>query len=192
MAEQPVPPPARPGSRAHLQALDAAVGSRPELTGSRSANKPGVVVIGQDDSGKPTGLAVTDVLLLELADLRTNSGIVPFPQISVRQLDLDGTSVAVIVVEPAQSPPLRYRGRTYIRVGPSTRPATAAEESMLTERRQAANRPFDAQPLSSAEIGDLDIDRFTQDVLPQLIADDVLLVVGRDPRGTSLGHTSSS
>jgi ATP-dependent DNA helicase RecG len=62
--------------------------------------KPGVVVIGQADNGKPTGLAVTDGLLLELADLRTNSGIVPFPQISVRRLELDGTAVAVIVVEP--------------------------------------------------------------------------------------------
>jgi ATP-dependent DNA helicase RecG len=141
--------------------------------------KPGVVVIGQADNGNPTGLAVSDGLLLELADLRTNSGIVPFPQISVRRLELDGTAVAVIVVEPAQSPPLRFRGRTYIRVGPSTRPATAAEESVLTERRQAANLPFDAQPLPSAVIRDLDIDRFTQDVLPQLIAADVLRENGR-------------
>jgi ATP-dependent DNA helicase RecG len=49
--------------------------------------RAGVVVIGQSDDGAPVGLPVTDRLLLELADLRTNGGILPFPQISVRRLD---------------------------------------------------------------------------------------------------------
>ena len=44
--------------------------------------QPGVVVIGQSDDGTPARLPVTDELLLELADLRTNGGILPFPQIS--------------------------------------------------------------------------------------------------------------
>jgi ATP-dependent DNA helicase RecG len=142
------------------------------------SRRPGVVVIGQSDDGAPVGLPVTDRLLLELADLRTNGGILPFPQISVRRIDFDGAELAVVTVEPTSSPPRRYKGRAWIRVGPSTRPATPQEESVLTERRRAANLPFDARPLASATIDDLDLARFAE-VLPQLVADDVLRENGR-------------
>jgi ATP-dependent DNA helicase RecG len=135
---------------------------------------PGIVVIGQNDKGKPVGLPITDELLLELADLRNNGAILPFPQMSVRELKLEGVPVAVVIVEPSNSPPLRYDGRTWIRVGSSTRLATAEEEAVLTERRQAANLPFDARPIPSATIADLDVNRFRDEILPQLIADDVL------------------
>ncbi len=138
----------------------------------------GVVVIGQADDGAPAGFPVTDKLMLELADLRTNGGILPFPQISVRRLEFQGAELAVVIVEPTLSPPLRYRGRTWIRVGPSTRLATPQEEAVLTERRRAANLPFDARPLASATIDDLDLTLFA-DVLPQLVADDVLRENGR-------------
>jgi ATP-dependent DNA helicase RecG len=136
--------------------------------------QPGVVVIGQRDDGTPRGLPITDALLLELADLRTNGGILPFPQISVRKLDLEGSAIAVVIVEPSASPPVRYDGRTYIRVGPSRRLATAEEEAILTERRPAANLPFDTRPVASSSIDDLDLSRFREEILPQLIADDVL------------------
>jgi len=42
------------------------------------------------------------------------------------------------------------------------------------ERRQAANLPFDARPVPSATIADLDLNRFRNEILPQLIAEDVL------------------
>jgi ATP-dependent DNA helicase RecG len=135
--------------------------------------KPGIVVIGQRDDGKPIGLPITDALLLSLADLRTNGGILPFPHISVRKVDLDGTPVAAVIVEPSLSPPVRYDGRAYIRVGPSRRLATAEEEALLTERRHAANLPYDARPVPSAAIDDLDLTRFRDEILPQLVADDV-------------------
>jgi ATP-dependent DNA helicase RecG len=141
--------------------------------------RAGVVVVGQRDDGKPTGVDVTDELLLELADLRTNGHILPFPQISVRRLELDSVPVAVVIVEPSSSPPVRFKGRTWIRVGPSTRPATAEEEAVLTERRQAANLPFDARPVPSAALGDLNLGRFSEEILPQLVADDVLQENGR-------------
>jgi ATP-dependent DNA helicase RecG len=136
--------------------------------------QPGIVVIGQADNGKPAGLRITDELLRELSDLRTNGNILPFPQLSVRKLALEGVDVAVVVVEPSNSPPVRYDGRAYIRVGPTRRLATAEEEAILTERRHAANLPFDARPLTSATIDDLDLARFREEILPQLIADDVL------------------
>lgn len=136
--------------------------------------KPGIVVIGQADKGQPVGLPITDALLRELSDLRTNGGILPFPQISVRELKLEGIPVAVIIVEPSNAPPVRYDGRTYIRVGPTRRLATAEEEAILTERRQAANLPFDARLVSSATIADLDVNRFRDEILPQLVADGIL------------------
>jgi ATP-dependent DNA helicase RecG len=80
----------------------------------------------------------------------------------------------VVIVEPSSAPPLRYDGRTWIRVGSTTRLATAEAELILTERRQAANLPFDAKPVPSATIADLDLNRFREEVLPQLIAEDVL------------------
>lgn len=138
------------------------------------SGKPGIVVIGQADKGNPTGLPITDRLLLDMSDLRTNGGILPFPHLSVRKVELEGVPVGVIIVEPSSAPPVRYDGRTYIRVGPSRRLATAEEEAVLTERRQAANLPFDARPVASATIADLDINRFRDELLPQLIADDIL------------------
>lgn len=138
------------------------------------SGQPGIVVIGQRDDGTPRDLPITDELLRELADLRTNGGILPFPQISVRKLEVHGAAVAVVVVEPSVSPPVRYDGRSYIRVGPSRRLATAEEEAVLTERRQAANLPFDARAVASATIEDLDVGRFRAEILPQFVADDVL------------------
>lgn len=88
-------------------------------------------------------------------------------------------AVAAIVVQPSASPPVRYDGRTYIRVGPSRRLATAEEEAALAERRQAANLPFDARPLTSATLGDLDLSLFSTEILPQLVAADVLAENGR-------------
>jgi ATP-dependent DNA helicase RecG len=85
-----------------------------------------------------------------------------------------GGPVAAVIVEPSPSPPVRYDGRAYIRVGPSRRLATAEEEAILTERRQAANLPFDARPVPSATVDDLDLVRFREEILPQLVAGDVL------------------
>lgn len=136
--------------------------------------KPGIVVIGQHDKGHAIGLPITDRLLRDISDLRNNGLILPFPQMSVREVALDGTPVAAVVVEPSNAPPLRYDGRTWIRVGSTTRLATAEEEAILTERRQAANLSFDARPVPSATIADLHLHRFQDEVLPQLIAEDVL------------------
>ena len=141
--------------------------------------RAGVVVIGQRDDGKPVGMDVTEKLLNELGDLRTNGSILPFPQISVQRLELAGGAVAVVIVEPSSSPPVRFKGRTWIRIGPSTRLATAAEEAALSERKQAANLPFDVRPMPSAALDDLDIGRFTEEILPQLVAEDVLQENGR-------------
>jgi ATP-dependent DNA helicase RecG len=65
-----------------------------DLPGHRA---PGVVAIGVDDGGKPTGLAVDDALLRRFADLRDNGKISPFPSLAVSCVSLDGVAVATPV-----------------------------------------------------------------------------------------------
>ena len=75
--------------------------------------RPGVVFVGADDAGRPTGLHVTDRLLLQLADVKTDGNIVPPPTITVEKRILAGAPVAVVLVQPSDTPPVRLRGRTW-------------------------------------------------------------------------------
>jgi ATP-dependent DNA helicase RecG len=137
--------------------------------------RPGVVFIGaRDRSGEPSGIAVTDELLLSLADIKTDGNIVPPPTLTVAKRTLRGAEMAVITVEPSDSPPVRFRGRVHIRIGPRRGIASAQDERILTEKRRSGDRPFDVHPLPSAALGDLDRVRFEHDYLPAAFAPDVL------------------
>jgi len=149
--------------------------------------QPGVVALGVDDGGRPTGLTIDDQLLLRLAGLRDNGRIYPFPSMRVERLTYHGVPIAVAVVEPSAAPPVQYRGRTWIRVGPRRAIATPEEEARLTERRRHGALAFDARPLAGASIEDLDVTRFTVELLPQLVAPDVLYENRRSP-----GHQLAS
>ena len=70
------------------------------------------------DDGSATGLPITDELLRQLADMKTDGNIVPPPSIAVRRLTLAGGDAAVVTVVPSDSPPVRYRGAIHIRIGP--------------------------------------------------------------------------
>lgn len=78
---------------------------------------PGVVFIGARDDGTPSGLSVTDEFLRQLADIKTDGNIVPPPTLTVSKHILRGQEMAVITVWPADSPPVRYKGRVWIRMG---------------------------------------------------------------------------
>ena len=52
--------------------------------------QPGYLLVGVDDDGTTSGLAVTDQLLRRLADLRSNVNLEPLPAISVRKHTLEG------------------------------------------------------------------------------------------------------
>jgi ATP-dependent DNA helicase RecG len=84
--------------------------------------QPGVLFIGVNDDGSHAHLAITDELLRTLADLRSNGNILPFPTMIVQKRVLGGMELAVIVVEPSDAPPVRYRGRVWVRVGPRRAP----------------------------------------------------------------------
>jgi ATP-dependent DNA helicase RecG len=87
--------------------------------------RPGVVFIGVRDDGAPAGLAVTDELLRQLADIKADGNIVPPPTMTVERRRLRGADIAVITVSPH---PIRRRFATrgesgYVsdRGGPSLR-----------------------------------------------------------------------
>lgn len=79
---------------------------------------PGVVMIGVEDDGTPAHLPITDDLLKNLAAIRSDGAILPFPQITVEKRTLAGADIAVVVVEPSPNTPLQLRGRVQVRVGP--------------------------------------------------------------------------
>jgi len=80
--------------------------------------KPGVIFIGVNDDGTCKGLQVTDELLRKLADMRDDGNIQPIPSMTVEKKVLCGCELAVVIVQPSIAPPVRLRGRTWIRVGP--------------------------------------------------------------------------
>ncbi|MDI6792795.1 MAG: ATP-binding protein [bacterium] len=80
-------------------------------------SQPGYIFIGVNDQGLPTGFSITDELLRTLADIRSDGNIQPFPSMTVQKVILSGVPVAVVEVHPSDSPPVRYNGRVWIRVG---------------------------------------------------------------------------
>ena len=132
-----------------------------DMPGSRL---PGFLLIGADDkTGAPTGLTVTDALLLNLAALTSDGNILPPPAISVYRitLGLGLGDIAIVEVQPSNLPPVRFKQRVWIRRGPRKALANETEESILIERRTAAARSFDAQPCVDASLSDLSLDLFT-------------------------------
>lgn len=131
--------------------------------------KAGVLFVGVEDGGRPTGLPITDELLLQLSDIRSDGNILPPPTLTVAKRVVAGADVAVVTVQPADVPPVRYRGTIWIRVGPRRAVATAQEERILNEKRRAQDRTFDAAAVPNATIADLDLRRFEEDYLPQAV-----------------------
>ena len=105
--------------------------------------QPGYLLVGVDDNGQTSGLVVTDEVLRVLGDLRSNVNLEPLPAMTVEKYALDGGDVAVVEVRPSDLPPVRYKGRVWIRIGPSRRGANQQEERILTERRTALQKTFD-------------------------------------------------
>lgn len=136
--------------------------------------RPGVVFLGVDDDGNPIGLPITDELLRQLADVKADGNIVPPPTLTVARQNLRGTDVAVVLVWPADAPPVRYRGRVWIRVGPRRAVASAQDERILNEKRRHRDQHFDSQPIATATIEDLSRARFEQEYLPHAVHPDVL------------------
>lgn len=136
--------------------------------------QPGVIFIGVRDDGSCANLLITDELLRTLADMRSDGNILPFPSIFVRKLTINGCQLAVIIVQPSDAPPVRFNGRTWIRVGPRRATATPEEERRLNEKRRAKDLPFDLRSLPSASLDDLDLELFRRVYLPSSVGIEVI------------------
>lgn len=136
--------------------------------------QPGVLFIGAKNDGSSAALNVTDQLLTTLGDIRSNGQILPPPTVTVAKRHLKGADMAVVTVWPADAPPVRYKGRIWIRVGPRRGIATAQEERVLSEKRRHKDLPFDVQPLPSCPFDELNRTEFEGEYLPNAFAPDVL------------------
>ena len=136
--------------------------------------KAGVLFIGVRDDGSCASLRVDDDLLNRLAAIHGEGQILPLPSITVQRRVLRGCEVAVVIVEPSSEPPVRFQGRVWVRVGPSLREGSVADEQRLAERRRATDLPFDSRPAESASLEDLDAEFLRDHYLPSAIDQDVL------------------
>jgi len=136
---------------------------------------PGIVFVGaKDKDGALTSLDISDELLRALADLRSDGNILPLPSMTVEKRQLAGKEVAVITVMPSDAPPVKYKGRIWIRTGPRRDIANSQDERVLNERRRHRDLPFDLQPISFAKLADLNRPFFDTEYLPGAFSADVL------------------
>ena len=142
-----------------------------DISGS---GKNGYLIIGAHDNGKLSGLKVDDKLLLKISNIRTDGNILPQPVMTVEKFSFDDGDVLVAEVQPSEFPPVRYRGRVWVRVGPRKSIATEAEEKILTERRLSNVHTFDAMPCLGTTLDDLDIAIIKKEYLPKAVAEEVL------------------
>lgn len=141
--------------------------------------RAGLLLVGVNDDGRPTGLPITEELLTTLSDYRDQGRIVPLPTMTVQRRSLAGVDIAAVQVQPSHLPPVRYRGQVWIRVGPRRALASAADERRLNERRRHLNLPFDAQPMPPATLADIDETVFVREYLPSAVDPGLLAENGR-------------
>ena len=145
-----------------------------------SRGKNSYLIIDAKYNGELAGLQLDDKLLLQIANIRTDGNILPQPTMTVEKFHFDEGDVLVAEVQPSEFPPVRYRGRVWVRVGPRKSTATEAEEKILTERRLSNVHTFDAMPCLGTSIDDLDVSLIHKEFLPKAVAEDVLAEDKRD------------
>jgi ATP-dependent DNA helicase RecG len=143
----------------------------------------GVLFVGVNGKGEPTGITVTDQLLQNLASMRSDGNVLPFQSLDVQKRTLKGREVAVILVHPSGAPPVRFKGTIWIRSGPRRGIANPDDERRLNEKRRFRDLPADIQPIASAGLDALDELLFRRTYLPSAVSVDLL-----DQNQRSLEH----
>ena len=146
--------------------------------------KPGYLFIGVHDSGTPAHLTITDELLRNLSGLRSDGNILPMPTITVQKHSLSNSQgdIAVVEVLPSDLPPVRYKGRVWVRIGPRRAVANETEERLLSERRTSFAASFDARPCRGSSLDDLSLELFALTYLSNAVSPDVLAENHRSTR----------
>ena len=142
--------------------------------------QPGYLFLGVADDGTVQGINVTDDLLKNLAAIRTDGNIQPQPSMVVEKISMPEGDIVMIEVQPAIFPPMRYKGRIWVRIGPRKAVANEADEHILLERRAANVQTFDSTPCFGASVNDLDLQVFKHIYLPKAIPDEVVETDKRD------------
>ena len=144
------------------------------------SHKKGYLLIGANDDGTLSGLKVDDALLKKIAGIRSDGNILPLPVMNVDRVEFPDGDLLVAEVSPSLLPPVRYRGRIFVRIGPRRDIASESEERLLTERRTAYMATFDATPCIGATLDDLDLDFIRNSYLPSVVDPEVLAEDRRD------------
>ena len=137
-------------------------------------NQPGILFIGAKDNGEPSGLEISDELLRQISDMRTDGNILPLPVMTVEKRRLKGADMALVSVFPSDMPPAKYKGRTWIRIGPRRAIASPQDERILNEKRRYKDLPFDLQPVPRASVDDLSRLMFENEYLQAAFAPEII------------------
>lgn len=140
-----------------------------------NSRKKGYLILGAEDNGSLSGLKVDDNLMKKIAGIRSDGNILPLPMMSVERFEFNEGDLLVVEVSPALLPPVRYRGRTFIRIGPRRDIATESEERVLLEKRTSYMATFDAMPCFGTSLKDIDTSFIVQEYLPQIIDPEILI-----------------
>ncbi|MDR3011949.1 MAG: putative DNA binding domain-containing protein [Chitinispirillales bacterium] len=138
------------------------------------SGKKGYLLLGVHNNGNLSGLKVCDRLLLQISNIRTDGNILPQPVMTVEKFSFRNGDVLAVEVLPSEFPPVRYKGRVWVRVGPRKSLASEAEEKILMERRLSNSRTFDSTPCMGTTIDDLDIFFIKKEFFPKAITEEVL------------------
>ena len=138
------------------------------------AGKKGYLLIGVKDNGAISGLKVDDDLMKRISGIRSDGNILPLPIMNTEKVETEEGDVLVVEVTPSFTTPVRYRGRTFIRIGPRKDIASVDEERILTERNLSHLSTFDVMPCREATLEDIDVEEIKLKYLPQAIDEDVL------------------
>lgn len=150
-----------------------------DMPGSR---QNGYLIIGANDDGRLAGLKVDDALMKKISGIRSDGNILPLPVMNVDRFEFPEGDLLVAEVHPSFFTPIRYRGRTFIRIGPRRDFASEEEERILTERRTANMATFDVSPCLRASLDDLQVDKIKAGYLPRAIDPELLEEDKRDIR----------
>ena len=132
----------------------------------------GYLFLGVEDDGKIKGIDVSDELLKNVAAIRTDGNIQPQPSMTVEKVSMPEGDIVMVRVEPSVFPPVKYKGRIWIRIGPRRGVANEEDERILVEKRRTNVSSFDTSPCLNAKIDDLDLQKFKHYFLPKAMTDD--------------------
>lgn len=135
-----------------------------------NSRQNGYLIIGAKDNGELSGLKVDDNLFKKISGIRSDGNILPIPMMTCERYELEGGDILVVEVQPSFSTPVRYRGRTFIRIGPRRDIATIDEERILSEKRMSNMATFDASPCYAATIDDVYIDIIKNEYIPKAVS----------------------